>query len=183
MKMAKASKADLDMAMELANFLENIEKGYVPQQMAENPEAEGLEFFDECDGDQCIKAIESLKAIVCKGSLFRVVFGMAVVCDPQNRLLDPVADTLAHHPDHARALETIDGMLKAARRVYDDVGTPGDFGYESKPGKALKNLYDQYNAALKLQAPAPVATPTVVLPPCTCLTSQVGPSMCERHAP
>lgn len=157
MKMAKASKADLDMAMELANFLENIEKGYVPEQMADNPESDALEFFDDCDGDQCIKAIEALKAIISKGSLFRVVFGMAVVCDPSNRLLDPDADTLEHHPANAQALDTVNSLLKAARRVYDDVGTPGDFGYESKPGKALKNLYDLYNAALKQLPPAKTA--------------------------
>lgn len=41
-----------------------------------------------------------------------------------------------------------DKLLKAVRRVYDDVGPPGDFGYETRTGKALANLYDVYNEAL-----------------------------------
>lgn len=40
-------------------------------------------------------------------------------------------------------------LLTAVRRIYDDVGPPGEYGYGTRTGKALANLYDVYNAALK----------------------------------
>lgn len=46
--------------------------------------------------------------------------------------------------DSAMLLE----LLTAVRRVYDDVGPPGEFGYNTRIGKALANLYDVYNKAL-----------------------------------
>jgi hypothetical protein len=43
-----------------------------------------------------------------KGSLFRVVFGMAVVLDPRNELLDPDADTIERHPKIVEALKAVE---------------------------------------------------------------------------
>lgn len=40
-------------------------------------------------------------------------------------------------------------LIPAIRRVYDDVGPPGHFGYSTREGKALHQLYDAYNAAIK----------------------------------
>ena len=40
-------------------------------------------------------------------------------------------------------------LIPAIRRVYDDVGPPGHFGYHTKEGQALRQLYDAYNAAIK----------------------------------
>lgn len=45
--------------------------------------------------------------------------------------------------------QEIDALIPAIRRVYDDVGPPGHFGYHTKEGKALRCLYDAYNAAIK----------------------------------
>jgi len=99
MKMAKASEADLEMAMELSRFVEDLEKGDMPTQISEAPESEAHEWFDMYDREHCRKAVEALLEIVRKGSIFRVTVGMAVLCDPRNKLLDPNADTLEAHPD------------------------------------------------------------------------------------
>lgn len=159
MKMAKASQADLDMAMELVCAFESLASRWVPampdaiEQLEDDQEHEG---FDREDDAQCGRALRYLLDLTDRASLSRVVWGMAVVCDPANRLLDPDADTLEAHPDYTGALDHVEKLLKACRRVYDDVGPPGDFGYSTKPGKALKELYDQFNAALKAR---PAVTP------------------------
>lgn len=103
MKMAKASEADLEMAMELSQFVEELVDGIVPRQASEDPkEDEEIEWLDFDDRDQLQRVIEALTRIAKKGSIFRVTFGMAVVCDPRNELLDPNADTLEVHPKYAK---------------------------------------------------------------------------------
>ena len=102
MKMAKLSEADLEMAMELSRFVDDLVDGYVPKQASEDPEeGEEIEWLDFDDRAQLQRVIEALTRIANKGSIFRVTFGMAVVCDPRNELLDPDADTLEIHPKYA----------------------------------------------------------------------------------
>ena len=126
MKMAKASEADLEMAMELSRFLEDIEGNDMPSQISEDPDNSAAEWFDVDDREHCRKAVEALIAIVRKGSIFRVTFGMAVLCDPRNKLLDPNADTLEAHPDTV-ANATNAERYQAVRRgqkwsVIDGIG-------------------------------------------------------------
>jgi len=40
----------------------------------------------------------------------------------------------------------MDALFDAIRAVYKDVGTPGDYGYGTKTGKALAYLYSTNNA-------------------------------------
>lgn len=101
MKMAKASNADLNMAMELSNFLESVERGHIPDSISLDDE--DIEFLSIDNGEQCCRIVDALRRILNKGSICRVVFGMAVVCDPSNKLLDPNADTLEHHPERKNA--------------------------------------------------------------------------------
>ena len=98
MKMAKASEADLKMAMDLTNALESLER-YSAFPEALRPDPADPAVFDIDDGEHCREVIEHLLALVRSASLMRVVWGMAVVCAPANKLLDPNADTLEHHPD------------------------------------------------------------------------------------
>lgn len=98
MKMAKASTADLEMAMELSRFVEDLVNGYCPMAACIDPESEEIEWLEPDDREQAQRIIEAIKQIARKGSIFRVTFGMAVVCDPRNELLDPDADTLEVHP-------------------------------------------------------------------------------------
>jgi len=104
MKMAKASERDLEMAMELSQFVEELVDGYVPKQAQDFEAAcdsDETVWLDYDDTEQMASIIQALIAITRKGSIFRVTFGMAVLCDPANELLDPDADTLEIHPKFA----------------------------------------------------------------------------------
>jgi hypothetical protein len=113
MKMAKASERDLEMAMELSQFVEELVDGYVPRQACD-PEDEdaGSTWLDYDDTEQMASVIQALIAIARKGSIFRVTFGMAVVCDPRNELIDPDADTLEVHPKWTASIGAAIGGAK-----------------------------------------------------------------------
>lgn len=100
MKMAKASEADLSMAMDLANVLDDIERGFFPTKLQsdEDAESERVEWIDTNDRQQYERLIFDLKHLLDKGSISRVIWGMAVVCDPSNECIDPDADCIEHHP-------------------------------------------------------------------------------------
>lgn len=100
MKMAKASEADLEMAMELCGALDALTSSCpsLPDSLCK-PESELGESFD-CDDDrQCGTVLRHLLAIAERASLMRVVWGCAVMLDPRNRCVDPDADVIEHHPD------------------------------------------------------------------------------------
>jgi len=108
MKMAKASEADLRMALDLTRALEMLEQGYFPDDHDEDTERE----FNCERGADCVEAIDTLLRILQRGSLMRVVFGMAVVLDPKNEIVDPDKDYLDLHPKHAnKENEMIDPKL------------------------------------------------------------------------
>ncbi len=102
MKVAKASKADLDMVFDLAGALDSLTQRWAPTM----PEAIELtdneddhEDFDCNDDAQCGRALRHLLDIVERGSIFRAAMNLAVVLDPKNKCVDPDADTIEHHPD------------------------------------------------------------------------------------
>ncbi len=98
MKMARADEKDLEAALTVSRIIEDLEKGYMPG----GDDTEGTEFFDQDDPKHCKRALDAILSAAQQGSIFRVTFGMAVVLDPRNKLLDPDADTLELHPDHVR---------------------------------------------------------------------------------
>lgn len=98
MKMARASEQDLEAALTVSRIIEELEKGYMPG----DDNAEETEFFDQDDPEHCKRALDAILSAAHQGSIFRVTFGMAVVLDPRNKLLDPDADTLELHPEHVR---------------------------------------------------------------------------------
>ena len=97
MKMAKASQADLEMAMELSSALDALEKRFFPVGM----KRDDAELFDDDNPHHCEEALAHLLELYKRASLMRVVWGCAVMLDPRNRLVDPNADTIEHHPDRA----------------------------------------------------------------------------------
>lgn len=120
MKMAKASKSDLEMAAELANALEAITGRWhcvMPEKIAKPEDGEETETFDRDDSEQCRRVVEYLCELADRASLFRVVAGMFVVLDPRNKLLDPDADTLEVHPDFERTKQQRDELLSALERL------------------------------------------------------------------
>lgn len=111
MKMGKATAEDLEMAMTLDNYLGAIDGGYMPDGLAEDKD--NIEFLDSNDCEQYARLIHGLQELLDKGSISRVIWGMAVVCDPANRCIDPDAATIERHPDYASAIEQRDELLAA----------------------------------------------------------------------
>lgn len=103
MKMARASEADLEAALDLSGILENVEKGYYPSREDSGSDYDPT-FFDEGDPEHLQFFYDRVMECVRKGSIFRVTFGMAVLLDPRNELLDPDADSLERHPKIVAAL-------------------------------------------------------------------------------
>lgn len=121
MKMAKASKADLEMAMELSSAIDALTGHWpnMPAALCKNGEAGPAEAFD-CDDDrQCGTVLRHLLAIAERASLFRVVWGAAVMLDPANKLVDPEADTIEHHPDR-QAMEKVRQAVRDYHAALDN---------------------------------------------------------------
>jgi len=112
MKMAKASTADIEMAMELSRFIEDLVDGMCPKQACEDPESDDIEWLEDDPDEQHIRIISALQGIARKGSIFRVTFGMSVLIDPRNELVDPAADTLEPHPKLEKLAESNAELLK-----------------------------------------------------------------------
>jgi hypothetical protein len=102
MKMAKASESDTNMAMELVNALDMLGQRWVPcmpeaiEKLGDDDESER---FDRHDDEQCGRAMRYLLELTDRASLGRVIWGAVVMLDPRNKLVDPDADTIEHHPD------------------------------------------------------------------------------------
>jgi hypothetical protein len=110
MNMAKASKADMDMAIELCNALDALGNRLIPcmpEAVEQLRDGDEMERFDSDDDEQCGRALRHLLEIADRGSLMRVIWGMGVLLDPANRVVDPDADTLQHHPATVAALSAM----------------------------------------------------------------------------
>ena len=71
--------------------------------------------------------VQHLLAILRKGSVFRVAFGMAVMLDPRNEVVDPDADCLEMHPKFDAAAKDAERTTVCLRRgqhwsVIDGIG-------------------------------------------------------------
>ncbi len=104
MKIARATKQDLESAVRVTSILESLEQGYMPDCLSESDEE--INWFDEDDAPSCQKALKALLEASRKGSLGRVSFGMLALLDPRNELTDPGADTLEAHPKINQAIAT-----------------------------------------------------------------------------
>lgn len=100
MKMAKASAADLEMAMELCAALDSLTgRGCCVPAAVEQEDGEP---FDRDDREQCARVLGYLLDLANRASLMRVVWGCAVMLDPLNKCVDPVSGVIELHP-HAQA--------------------------------------------------------------------------------
>lgn len=112
MRMAKASMAEADMAVRLANMLGELEKGHFPwvNDGTSDPDDDPL-FFDENDPEHLKLFYERVTALLepHPGGLFRVAFGYATILG--NDVLDPEDHCLALNPKYGLAAEQRDGVL------------------------------------------------------------------------
>lgn len=114
LKMAKASQNDLNTALALANFIANLEQGYLPEPIATDLNED---CFDIDDSNICQKIVKALLDVTEKGSIWRVIHGMTCVCDPANDLIDPNADTLEIHPRFKAIKSERDQLLEALKNL------------------------------------------------------------------
>ena len=107
MMMAKASEVDLKMAMDLSSALEAISAKWgatMPEAIARPDGTSDTEYFDPEDFEQCRRIVTYMRELTGGASLTRVVWGMTALLDPRNKIVNPDADTLEHHPDTVAAL-------------------------------------------------------------------------------
>lgn len=121
MKMAKASETDIEMALKLSNWLESIENSRMPDDLTDGEE---IEWIDTDDTEQYEKLFHGLRRLLNQGSLFRVTLGMAVICDPENKLLDPDADCIEHHPERQNAEAALLWTLYHHQGGSSNIGQP-----------------------------------------------------------
>lgn len=103
--MAKANENDLNAALEMCRALETLEGGYLPDEMTEGEDSVAY-YADE----HAEKVVEHLVAIAKRASLFRVCFGMTVLLDPANNIVDQEASHLDLHPRLALCAKACEGI-------------------------------------------------------------------------
>lgn len=126
MRMAKASEADLKMALTLAGYLGDIERGHMPDDLSYGGEI--TEFLDSDDCDQYARLLYGLRTLLDQGSICRVIWGMYVLCDPANRCIDPDSDTLEDHPDTVSANKDAERYRWLRDRLMGADSTGGESG-------------------------------------------------------
>lgn len=122
MKMARASNADIEAALDVSRILDELERGEMPSDRSAT-EFDKINWFDRDNAQQCKEALGTLLDAAAKGSVFRVTFGMATVLDPRNKLLDPDADTLEAHPRIQAALSAIEPLPVAYSEASAAIAT------------------------------------------------------------
>lgn len=111
MKMAKASMNDLETAMELCNALDGISSRWgatMPEKISQLDPGREVENFDPDNPDQCVRVIAYFLKLASRASLMRVVFGMTIMLDPRNKIVDPNSDVLERHPETVAALKAME---------------------------------------------------------------------------
>ena len=142
MKMAKASKADMDMALELCSALEALDRRFSPPGTEGDNDPEDLDLNDDA---HCGQVLRHLHQLLQWGSIGRVIWGMYVLLDPANKLVDPNASTLEAHPD-AEAAEKDAERYRLLRMDHEGEALPDVALYS---GRALDDYIDAALAAKK----------------------------------
>lgn len=123
MKMAKASTADMGMALKLCSALEAMDRRFFPYGAEGDNDPED---FDRDDDAHCGQALRHILDILQCGSIGRVIWGMYVMLDPENKIVDPDADTLEDHPEKVAAMADAERYRKIRRgqhwSVIDGIG-------------------------------------------------------------
>jgi hypothetical protein len=111
MKMAKASAEELEWACRLAGMLGDVDQGRWPRPLLpdDEPESDAPDWFDEDEPDHCMMLCKRLLAMMAQhpGGLGRVVLGMSVLCDPNNKLINQDSESLEIHPSLMAAWQAL----------------------------------------------------------------------------
>lgn len=146
MKMAKASTADMEMALKLCSALEAMDRRFFPDGAEGDNDPED---FDSSDDAHCGQALRHVLDILQGGSIGRVIWGMYVMLDPANKVVDPDADTLEDHPETVAAMKDVERMDWLA----DPANTVGNVQLPTAAVTAnLHSLRDAIDAAMAMPA-------------------------------
>lgn len=100
MNLAKPNENDLNGALDVAQILGELSSGWFPS----NDSDEDMQ-FDIDDAHDCQKALSMLIDIEKKCHLMRAAMTALVLCDENNKVIDPSSDIVDHHPDVKAAVE------------------------------------------------------------------------------
>lgn len=112
MKVAIATKQDLDCLSEIAGILSRIERGDMP--------GDEDEFFNSDDREQCRNALKMIMDANDKGNVFRALANLFTVLDPANEVIDPDSETLELHPKWSLAVLQKDMLAKEVMSWWDE---------------------------------------------------------------
>ena len=148
MKMAKASTADMEMAMKLCSALEAMDRRFFPDGAEGEHDPEDF----DCDDDaHCGQSLRHVLDILQGGSIGRVIWGMYVMLDPANKVVDPDADTLEDPPETVAAMKDRERMDWLA----DPVNPVGNVQLPTAAVTAnIHSLRDAIDAAMAMTANA-----------------------------
>lgn len=116
MKMAKASQADIDAAIQLHQFLRAMSQGRSAPEVVDEF---GYTGYDDLLERQAADVEFALRAYE-NGDLFRVVWGMQTLLDPRNEVVDPNLPHLELHPKHEQAARELEALCKAKNEAVDE---------------------------------------------------------------
>jgi len=117
MNIAKASERDINMAIDLCEILESIEKGFMPVATIENGNDEDAE-FDRDNPDDCRAVLNLIIDTLRAGSIGRVIWGMAALVNSESKLLDPDADIIKPHPSLSNRQQRQAEILQWANATF-----------------------------------------------------------------
>jgi hypothetical protein len=117
LRMAKASPEDIEAAIIVNGILSDVLEDDAMPRDAKGEHPERMEMFDPDSYDDLRHFYDVLYEAYRSraGGMNRVVWGMDILLNPDNNLVDPDADHLAPHPDIA-ALST---KLETARKTLE----------------------------------------------------------------
>lgn len=105
MKMAKATERDMEAALAVCRILDALEDDHLPDDLTD-----GDTYVWYNEREHAAQVVEHLLKTINGASLFRVCFGMTVLLDPVNKLVDPDASALELHPEHQRNAEEVEKL-------------------------------------------------------------------------
>lgn len=129
MKMARASRKDLDTAFAVLRLIESLEHGYLLDNPAD-ADCESQE-VDVNHGPDAVRIVESLLNRTGGGSLGRVIFGMDTVLN--SPVTDKHSDTLEVNPDILKLIHLTDDLYEqvlkqASKLVFQDYSALNELG-------------------------------------------------------
>lgn len=114
MKMAKASEKDMVAALDMCQALNTLEDGFLPHEIAEGEDEAGR--YDE--EKHASRVVEHLLRINRRASMFRVCFGMTVLLDPANAIVDQELSHLELHPRLRACKEACEGISNEILQIW-----------------------------------------------------------------